>query len=107
MIPTKGDIIIVNFDPTKGHEQKGLRPAIVISNSLFNSKTKFLLVAPITSKTRKDPFEVVVDTKKTKGVILSNQIRIIDALARKIKIVDNAPSAVLNEVIKKVDLIYK
>lgn len=107
MIPNKGEIIIVDFDPTKGHEQKGSRPAIVISNTLFNKKTRFLLVAPITSTVRNDPFEVIIKTKKTKGVILSHQIRIIDGLARKIKVVDIAPDNVLAEVIKKVDLIYK
>ena len=36
-IPKQGDLVFLDFNPTKGHEQKGFRPAIVISNNVFNS----------------------------------------------------------------------
>ena len=48
-VPDQGDIVYLDFNPTKGHEQKGKRPAIVISNNVFNKNTKMAMVCPITS----------------------------------------------------------
>ena len=48
--PEKGDFIVATFDPQSGHEQKGRRPALVISNSLFNKATGFTIVCPITNR---------------------------------------------------------
>ena len=39
-IPKQGDVIFLNFNPTKDHEQAGFRPAVVISNNVFNQNTK-------------------------------------------------------------------
>ena len=47
-IPKQGDIIFINFNPTKGHEQKGQRPAIVVSTNIFNTYTNMAMVCPIT-----------------------------------------------------------
>ena len=41
-IPEKGDFITLTFDPQSGHEQKGRRPALVVSNYLFNKATDAL-----------------------------------------------------------------
>ena len=54
-IPDKGDIIYVSFDPTKGHEQAGFRPAIVLSNILFNKFTGMAIVCHITNNTKEFP----------------------------------------------------
>lgn len=43
-IPKQGDIIYVNLNATKGHEQKGMRPAIVISTNVFNKNTKTVII---------------------------------------------------------------
>jgi len=48
-IPKKGDFITVTFDPQSGHEQKGRRPALVVSNDLFNKHTGLVIVCPITN----------------------------------------------------------
>ena len=45
-IPNKGDYIAVTFDPQSGHEQKGRRPALVVSNNLFNKHTGLAIVCP-------------------------------------------------------------
>ncbi|HLC25362.1 MAG TPA: type II toxin-antitoxin system PemK/MazF family toxin [bacterium] len=42
-IPKKGDFVILTFDPQSGHEQKGRRPALVVSNTLFNKHTGLAL----------------------------------------------------------------
>ena len=47
--PQKGDFIAVTFDPQSGHEQKGRRPALVVSNTLFNEQTGLAIVCPLTT----------------------------------------------------------
>jgi len=57
-IPGKGDFIAVTFDPQSGREQKGRRPALVVSNDLFNKHTGLVIVCPITNTDRKFPFHI-------------------------------------------------
>jgi mRNA interferase MazF len=106
-VPKEGDIILCDFSPTKGHEQKGERPAVVVSLEFFNKTTKFVLVAPVTKTVRNDPFEVKIDTKNTKGVALVYQIRMIDMLARDVKVLDAVSETVMKEIVEKLESIYK
>lgn len=48
----QGDIVYLDFDPQSGHEQKGRRPALVISNNLFNRVSSLTMVCPITHTDR-------------------------------------------------------
>ena len=54
----KGDFVILSFDPQSGHEQKCRRPALVVSNTLFNKHTGLAMVCPITNTKRDYPFHV-------------------------------------------------
>ena len=54
-IPEKGDFVILTFDPQSGHEQQGRRPALVISNRLFNKHTGLALVCPLTIRSIRLP----------------------------------------------------
>ena len=105
-IPQKGDFVVVTFDPQSGHEQKGRRPSLVVSNSLFNKHTGFALVCPITNTDRKYPFHVEI-SKSTKlaGFIMVDQIKSINYVTRKVKFVEKAPSKILNEVLSILDAI--
>ena len=59
--PSRGDIWLVNFDPTRGHEQSGTRPALVVSVNLFNhGPAGLIVVLPITSRQKNIPFHVQV-----------------------------------------------
>ena len=66
----QGDIIWLNFDPQAGNEQKGRRPAIVVSNNRFNNLAKTgAMICPITNTDRNLPFQVRLDARtKTRGV---------------------------------------
>ncbi len=77
MTPRRGDIITVDLNPTRGREQKGVRPALVISRDEFNTKTGTAIICPITSRVRGGPFEITVAGEKTSGVILVNQVRTV------------------------------
>ncbi len=88
-IPKQGDIVFLDFNPTKGHEQQGFRPAIIISNDVFNSNTKMVIVCPITSNKKEFPTHYnLINTKKVKGSVLCEHIRSIDYEIRKLKFVE-------------------
>ena len=99
-IPKQGDIVYVDLDPTKGHEQRGTRPAIVISNNVFNEHTKMLILCPITSNTKDYPTHYKLeDTKKIVGAVLCEHIRSMDYETRKIRFVEEASENDLLSVI--------
>ena len=62
-IPDRGDLIWVDFNPTKGREQSRIRPAIVVSPKIYNQKTNLAIMCPVTSVQKGYPFEVVVKDK--------------------------------------------
>src|SRR3989344_6707725 len=77
-IPNRGDIVWLDFSPVRGHEQRGRRPALIISSREYNASSGLTLACPITSKIKGYPFEVSFKIKTVQGVILSDQIRGID-----------------------------
>lgn len=90
-IPKQGDIVFLDFNPTKGHEQQGFRPAIIISNDIFNINTKMVIVCPITSNEKEFPTHYKLEnTKKVKGSVLCEHIRSIDYEVRKLKFVEKS-----------------
>ena len=90
-IPKQGDICYMDFNPTKGHEQKGNRPAIVVSNDVFNVNTGMAIVCPITSNTKEFPTHYILsDSKKVKGSVLCEHMRSIDYTMRKLSFVEKA-----------------
>lgn len=107
-IPEKGDFITLSFDPQSGHEQKGRRPAIVISNFLFNQATGLAIVCPITNTNRHIPFHLPVpDRSSLTGFIMVEQVKSVDYNARKVKFVEKAPPELVADVIALVDVCLK
>jgi mRNA interferase MazF len=108
-IPARGDIIWCNFDTDRvGHEQQGIRPAIVLSKKVDNEEGGLAVVCPITTKPREKSFEVTVPndpSKFTRGVVLTNQVTTIDYTdrGRGIDFIETASQSLLNEVIYKVN----
>ena len=99
-IPKQGDICYMDFAPTKGHEQTGLRPAIVISKTSYNKITNMAILCPITSNTKEfaTHFELTT-TKKVKGSVLCEYIRSVDYNARKLSFVEKVSKEELEEII--------
>ncbi len=100
-IPERGDVVWVAFDPSLGHEQKGRRPAFVLSPRSYNRKAGLLLACPITSKSKGYPFEVRVKLKEIDGVVLGDQVRTLDWVERKVKFVEKAKPEAAAEVLEK------
>ncbi|MFV0278340.1 MAG: type II toxin-antitoxin system PemK/MazF family toxin [Parahaliea sp.] len=103
--PKRGDIVFTDFDPATGHEQKMKRPALILSPEPFNKKIKLALVAPITSTVRGHGFEVQLADTKTSGVVLCHQIKVINYEARGVRFIEQAPSAIIADVLAKVRLL--
>ena len=98
-IPKQKDIVYLDFNPTKGHEQSGTRPAIVISNDVFNKFTKMAIVCPITSNTKEFPTHYFLkNTKKIKGSVLCEHIRSIDYEIRNLKRVGKCSDEEFEEI---------
>ena len=88
-IPKERDIVYIDFNPIKGHEQKGIRPALVISSKTFNQFTHMAIVCPITNNTKDFPSHYKLNsTKKITGSILCEHIRSIDYNTRNTKFVE-------------------
>ncbi|EGQ76179.1 stable plasmid inheritance protein PemK [Fusobacterium animalis ATCC 51191] len=104
----RGDIIIINFDPVKGYEQAGKRPALVISNEKFYRIFKLAVILPITNNTKDFPFHVLLDDRTNiKGAILCEHLRTVDLEERKYNKVEKLPENLLEEVLEKVSLIFQ
>lgn len=102
--PKRGDIYLVNFDPTLGAEIQKTRPALVIQNDVSNKHSPIIIVAAITSQFKKPfyPTEVLISSPEgcmpRDSVVLLNQIRSMDKrrLVKKL-------GALKKETMQKVD----
>jgi mRNA interferase MazF len=102
-IPERGDIVWLDFHPQAGHEQTGVRPALILSPREYNRKTGLAVLCPITSHIKGYPFEVgLPDALKVKGVVLSDQLKNLDWKERRAAFKEKIPPAVLREVLCKV-----
>ena len=99
----RGDVVRVPLDPAMGHEQRGTRPALVLTTKEFN-RLGDVLVAPITQGgdfSRYAGFAVSLTGTgcKTQGVALVNKIRMLDLAARKARKVERVPQEVIADAI--------
>ena len=103
-VPEKGDLVILTFDPQAGHEQKGRRPALIVSNGLFNKHTGFAIACPITNTDRKIPFHVQIPSSSSlTGFVMADQVKSIGYRHRQVKYVERAPSELLSHVLSILD----
>ena len=71
-------IVLVNLDPTVGSEIKKTRPCVIISPNEMNKHLNTLIIAPMTSQSKKYPTRIEVKHDNIKGWIVLDQIRTID-----------------------------
>jgi mRNA interferase MazF len=97
-IPKRGDYVFVNLSPVVGHEQRGHRPALVISNNAFNAHGT-CFVCPITSKAKLNrPFTVASHVGGVEGTILVEHTRSIDWQARGVTFSNLADAETVKQV---------
>ena len=103
-VPRQGDLVALDFDPQSGHEQKGRRPALVISKDAFNKGTGMAICCPVTNTDRGVPFHVPLAGRTAlTGFVMCEQVKSLDFRSRGIKLIERAPKEVLEDVLALVD----
>jgi len=82
----RGEIWLVNLDPTVGSEIRKTRPCVVVSPAEMHDHLRTVIVAPMTTKSRSAPFRISITHGGKKGLILLDQMRAVDnaRLAKKL-----------------------
>ncbi|MBW2584569.1 MAG: type II toxin-antitoxin system PemK/MazF family toxin [Deltaproteobacteria bacterium] len=94
-IPRQGDIIAITFDPQSGHEQKGRRPALVVSKDLFNRST---------GTECGFPFHVPIPENSTlTGFVMVEQVKSVDFRTRRAKRIERASDELLANALSILD----
>ena len=102
----QGDIIYLDFNPTKGHEQKGLRPCIVLTKP-HRFLGYMMGVAPITNRLKIYPLHIPLPPEmKTTGKVLLDHHRMVDIEERGFEFVESTPIEFVEECVAKLKLLY-
>jgi mRNA interferase MazF len=104
-VPSQGDIVYLDFNPQCGHEQKGKRPALIVSNEVFNAHLGLAFACPITNTDRGYPFHVKLENLKTPGFVMCEQMKSLDYNARKISFFEKADDEVVETALALLDSI--
>jgi mRNA interferase MazF len=96
----------LTFDPQAGHEQAGVRPAVVLSPKAYNERSSLVVVVPITRQIKGYPFEVVLpDGLVVTGAVLSDQIKSVDWRARDARLICSLPDTILNNILQRASVL--
>jgi mRNA interferase MazF len=103
MIVQQFEVFIVNLDPTIGSEIKKTRPCVIISPDEMNKYLDTVVIAPITSQSKKYPTRIKIDLEGNDNWVVIDQIRTIDKsrLTKKITLLDKKEIAAIKNVIKE------
>ena len=105
-IPRQGDLVALDFTPQSGHEQKGRRPALVVSKEAFNKSTGMAICCPITNTNRKVPFHIPIAGRTSlTGFVMCDQVKSLDFRSRGISLIEHAPQEVLEDVLAIIDAV--
>ncbi len=101
-VPDAGDLVWLTFDPQRGREQAGRRPALVVSPAAYNAKTGLALVCPVTSRIKGYPFEVPLPRGlPVGGVVLADHIKSLNWKERRAEAAGRVSVEVLSEVVAR------
>lgn len=102
-VPDAGDLVWLTFDPQAGREQRGRRPALVLSPRGYNERAGLAVVCPITSHVKSYPFEVrLPDKGSISGVILSDHLKSLDWKERRVEFAGKLATDALAEVRERI-----
>lgn len=102
-VPERGHAVWLQHNPQAGHEQRGHRPALVLSPAEYSDKVGLVLVCPITKITKGYPFEVPIpDQCEVSGVVLADQIKCLDWRARNAQFICVIPADTVETVVDRI-----
>jgi mRNA interferase MazF len=103
-VPDRADVVWISLNPQSGHEQAGRRPAVVLSPAAYNGKVGLAIVCPVTNQIKGYPFEVTIpDGLPVTGAVLADQAKSLDWKARQAELACRLPSAVVSEILRKLN----
>ncbi len=100
-VPDAGDVVWLNFDPQTGREQRGHRPALVISPASYNAKTDLMICCPMTTQIKGYPFEVLI-AGKPPSAVLSDQVKSVDWVERRASFKARVSPETMSDVKRKI-----
>ena len=105
-VPDRGDVVWANFNPQAGHEQAGMRPALILSRKATNEASGLAVCCPITGRSKGYPFEVALPQHETVyGVVLVDQVTAIDWKVREASFIAKASEFTLRAVKESLDIL--
>jgi mRNA interferase MazF len=103
-IPDRDHLVWIDFDPSVGREQRGRRPAIVLSPKSYNKASDLAILIPITSRRKGYPFELLLPSGLViEGVALCDQIKSLDWKNRNVQFIQEVPIGIMNQIRAKVE----
>ena len=105
-IPKQGDMIWISLDLQLGHEQKGRRPGLVVSNDSFNKITGLAVVCPITNTNNGFPLHYKLKGYNTSGYLMIEHVKSMDYNARQVEYIESLRNADLIEAISMLNACF-
>ena len=103
-VPRRGDVVWISLDLQAGHEQRGRRPALVVSPRAYNQKVGLALLCPITNQVKGYPFEVALPAGlPVSGVVLADQVKSFDWKARQCERMASISNQVVVQVLRRLN----
>jgi mRNA interferase ChpB len=105
----RGEIWMVSLEPTRGREQRGHRPVLIVSPDAFNAVTRLPVVLPITNGgefARRIKFAVPLIGTQTTGVVRCDQPRVLDLQDRGGRLVETVSDDVMFEVLARAATLF-
>jgi len=103
----QGDIIIANLNPTKGREQQGKRPVVIVSSDEYYKMTGLIIMCPISRTDNEFPMHIPLPYgMKTTGSVLTQHVRTIDPMDREITYLEKMPEKTLERVLHFIKLVF-
>ena len=103
-VPERGDFVWIQLQPTRGHEQAGHRPALVLSPKSYNRKTGLCVLCPSTRHAKGYAFEVPVPMPDgTLSIVLADHVRCVDWRVRHAEFIFRVSQQVLDEAVARLE----
>jgi mRNA interferase MazF len=98
-VPRRGDIIYLDFEPTKGKEIGKYRPALVLSSEVYNRKTGLIICCPISTSIRGGKTEVPINNIEKPSVVAASLVQTLSWKDRKAKLIAKSENSVVEDVL--------
>jgi len=96
--PARGDVFLVNLDPTVGREIRKTRPCVVVSPDELNAHLATFIIAPLTTGSHPYPFRIPCKVAGKAGHIVLDQLRTVDR-RRLVRRVGRLSAAAMNSTL--------